>query len=297
MNVLTVLAWVSLGVIWGSNFIFMKWASDYLSAQQIVLFRVVFGFLPIFLFALLTRSLAIRDLRHVGHFLVMSLLAAIVYYLGFALGTERLPSGIAGAVSGAIPLFSMLAAVAFLADESLNRDRLSGAAIGLLGVVLIARPFASGDDAASLPGVLYMVGGSLSLGLSFVYARRNIVPLKLSPIALTTYQLGVASVLLLLVTPVGGARAILDDHIATAGLIVGLGLLGTGVAYLLYYLIVERMGAVRASTVTYLPPVVALLIGAVFAGESIALREYSAAGLILGGVFLLNRPGPSNASS
>ncbi len=289
MGRLTLFAWLALGIIWGSNFIFMKWAVEYITAQQIVLFRVFFGFLPILAFAVLTRSMTFPDPRHAGHFLVMALLAAVVYYLGFALGTERLPSGIAGAVSGAIPLFSMIAAVALLADEKLTRDRVIGAVIGLTGVILLARPFMSGEGSPSLTGVAFMVAGSLSLGLSFVYARRFIVPLGLSAMALTTYQLGIASLLLLIATPFDGAAAILDDHVATLGLVAGLGLMGTGIAYLLYYLLIARLGAVKASTVTYLPPVVALLIGVVFAGERIELRDYIAAALVLGGVFLLNR--------
>ena len=134
-----------------------------------------------------------------------------------------------------------------------------------------------------------MVVGSLSLGVSFVYARRYVTPLNLTAAALTTYQLGFACLILILVTPLDGVGAIFDDPKASFGLIVGLGLLGTGVAYILYYFIISRLGAVGASTVTYLPPVVALLIGTMFVGEPIEWLDLLAAGLILGGVFLMNR--------
>ena len=76
---------------------------------------------------------------------------------------------------------------------------------------------------------------------------------------------------------------------AAAGLVVGLGLLGTGLAYIIYYYIVERMGAIAASSVTYIPPVVALLIGAIIVGEPIAPLDYLAAALILLGVVLLKK--------
>lgn len=289
MDRIALLAWLALGVIWGSNFIFMKWAAAYFSPLQIVLARVVFGFLPVLAYALLTRQLKRSDLRFSLHFVAMACLAAVIYYYGFAHGTSLLPSGIAGAVSGSIPLFSMIAAVALLPEEKLSRYRVAGMLVGLLGVLIIARPFESGLELASVEGVVAMVVGSLSLGVSFVYARRFVTPLNLSAAALTTYQLGYACVVLLLVTPLSGFDAIVQDSRATLGLVVGLGLLGTGFAYILYYFIISRLGAVRASTVTYLPPVVALLIGTLLVREPIDWLDIIAAGLILGGVFLTNR--------
>ena len=73
------LAFALLGVIWGSNFIFMKWAAEDISPSQIVLLRVVFGFFPIFFFALAKRALRWEHLRRVHHFVVMSLLATAIY--------------------------------------------------------------------------------------------------------------------------------------------------------------------------------------------------------------------------
>ncbi len=289
MDRLALFAWLALGVIWGSNFIFMKWATGYISPLQVVLARVVFGFLPVLIYALANRQLKRSDLKSSVHFVAMACLAAVLYYYGFAHGTSLLPSGIAGAVSGSIPLFSMIAAVALLPEEKLSRYRVLGLLVGLIGVVMIARPFQSEMGLASAEGVGFIVVGSLSLGVSFVYARRFITPLKLTAAALTTYQLGFACLILILVTPLEGFEAIYQDPIASAGLVVGLGLLGTGVAYILYYFIVDRLGAVGASTVTYLPPVVALLIGWLFAGEPIESRDILAAGLILCGVFLINR--------
>ena len=74
---------------------------------------------------------------------------------------------------------------------------------------------------------------------------------------------------------------------ASIGLVIGLGLLGTGLAYIIYYYIVENLGAVTASSVTYIPPVVALLIGYLLVGEPIALADLGATCLIFTGVFLL----------
>jgi drug/metabolite transporter (DMT)-like permease len=79
------IAFALLGVIWGSNFIFMKWSGEEISPSQIVLLRVAFGFLPIFLFALAKRALRWEHVRHVHHFVVMALLATAVYYFALCI--------------------------------------------------------------------------------------------------------------------------------------------------------------------------------------------------------------------
>jgi drug/metabolite transporter (DMT)-like permease len=132
-----------------------------------------------------------------------------------------------------------------------------------------------------------MVAGSLSVGASFIYAKRFIIPLKIPAAALTTYQLGLGLLLLTLFTSYNGMTNILVNTHALIGLIVGLGLLGTGLAYILYYYIVKQLGAVSASSVTYIPPVIALLIGALIVGEPIEMADYGATLLIFTGVFLL----------
>lgn len=295
-NISSIIAWLALGIIWGSNFIFMKWATDYISPEQVVLARVALGFVPVFIYASVKRQLESVHLRHSGHFVVMACLAAAIYYYGFARGTSLLPSGIAGAVSGAIPLFSVIAAALFLRDERLTQTMMLGLIVGFIGVFIIARPFETGLNSASTEGVLFMTLGSFSLGISFVYAKKYVIPLRLPTAALATYQLGFATIILALFTDLGGITNIAQNGQALTGLVLGLGLAGTGLAYIIYYYIVSEMGAVTASSVTYVPPIVALAIGAVMVGEQINATDYFAAALILAGVIVLNFNKASNTT-
>lgn len=281
-----IVAFVLLALIWGSNFIFVKWAAEYVTPLQITLLRVILGFLPILALGLATGVLRWGHARHLHHFVVMALIATALYYLAFAKGTVLLLSSVAGMLSGAIPLFTFLAAWVFLRTEPLNARSAGGTLLGFFGILLIARPWTDTGTSAgetNVVGVLYMLAGSLSLGVSFVYARRFISPLGLSSVALATYQMGIAVLILACVTNLNGIGAVFGDTRAALGLIVGLGLTGTGLAYILYYLLVQRMGAVRASAVTYLPPIVALLIGVV-AGEPVEGLDLVAMVAILVGV-------------
>jgi drug/metabolite transporter (DMT)-like permease len=287
MRRLTWIAFAALGLIWGSNFIFMKWASALITPLQIVFLRVLAGFVPILVLAVARGDMRPRDLRHWPHFLVMSILATTLYYYAFAKGTSLLPSSVAGMLSGAIPLFTFLTTLIFFRQERVILRKGIGIAFGFAGVAMIARPWSTGTNSLNLLGIASMLLGSLSLGCSFAYSRRFLVKLGLSPIALSAYQMGFALILLTAVTPFHGIAAITSDSKSLLGLLLGLGLTGTGLAYILYYRLVQEMGAISASSVTFVPPPVALLIGLSFAGESMRALDVVAMVSILLGVFAI----------
>lgn len=276
---------VALGLIWGSNFIYMKWATALISPTQTVFLRVFFGFLPLALMAWRAKVITREQLRHLPHFAVMSVLATTFYYYGFVAGTAMLPTSVAGLLSGSIPIFTFICAFLLLHEERPTRRMAAGVVLGFVGITLSARPW-EGAQGVPLPGVLWMMAGTLSLGSSFVYARRYISPLNLPPLALATWQTGFAVLTLLILTDFSGISAITMDRHAVFGAIIGLGMLGTGGAFLIYYFIIEKLGPVRASGATYIAPVVAVMIGAAI-GEKITGVELLALALILGGVVLI----------
>lgn len=293
---LAYVAFVALGLIWGSTFLFVKWAAVLISPGQIVFLRVLFGFVPLLVAALATGALRWADARHFPHFAVMSVLATAIYYFAFAKGTVLLLSSVAGMLSGAIPLFTFVTALAFLRSEPINARSVGGTLMGFIGILLIARPWSQDLGGVDPVGILWMIAGSLSVGASFVYAKRFVSPLGLSPLALTTYQIGIALLLLLATTDLDGIGAVFSDTRASLGLILGLGLCGTGLAYILYYRIVDRLGAIAASGVTYIPPLVSLAIGAALVGEPVEPLDILAMGAILGGVAVLQSGRPRRSA-
>ncbi|EOZ5675424.1 DMT family transporter [Morganella morganii] len=290
MNSKTAAAFAFLGIIWGTNFIFMRQASEWISPVQIVFLRVLCGFVPIAVMAWMQKAVRREHLKYTGHFLVMALLATVIYYWAFASGTSLLLSGVSGVLSGAIPLFSFIVAAIFLRQEKITLVRLCGLMLGFAGVILIAKPWQVSGESISLAGVGYMIMGSLSVGISFVYAKKFLADKQIAPLALTTYQIGLALLILACITPFTGITAIAQDSTASLGLIIGLGLLGTGVAYLTYYYLILNLGAVVASSVTYILPVVALIVGFLAANEQLGVTEILSMVLIMSGVFLLQRP-------
>jgi drug/metabolite transporter (DMT)-like permease len=284
--ILTYVAFVFLGLIWGSNFIYMKWAAALISPEKIVLLRVFFGFLPLAFAAWHKGVINRSQARHLPHFLVMAVVATAFYYFAIVKGTALLPSGIAGVLGGSIALFTAIFSLLLLRTEKLNGFMAAGVVLGFAGIALIARPWEGTANPINLAGVFWMLTGSIILGLSYVYVRRFLAPVNLPPLALATWQVGLALLVLLLLTNFTGIGQILRDWRAAIGVVVGLGILGTGTAFLIYYFLLQELGAVAASGATYITPTVALLIGWA-AGEKVGIFEVAAVVLILASIAML----------
>ena len=280
-------AFVMLALAWGATFPLTKILLPQVDPAQVVLVRVVSGFLPLLIYSLVTGAIQLKHWRFVPHFVVMSFLGTTLYYLAYAFAASEMLSGLASVLSGTAPLFVLILAALFLPAERLTRAKVLGVALGFIGVSLIANPSMTDLGQASWLGVAYVLGGAAIFGASIVYARKFLAHLAIAPAALVTYQLGIATVVLAVVVPKGGLGEALADPVVLSALVVGLGLVGTGVAFLLYYFIVQRIGAVSASSATYLPPVVGLVISVALLGETVAWTGYVAMALILTGVWLL----------
>lgn len=283
---LTCLVFALLGLFWGSNFIYMKWAAELITPAQITLLRVFFGFLPLALVAWRKGVIHRDQVRHLPHFFVMAVLATAFYYFAIAEGTALLPSGIAGVLGGSISLFTTIATLLFLRTEKPNALMLVGVLVGFAGIVLIARPWEGSDRTIDITGVFWMLAATTILGVSYVYVRRFLSPHNLPPLALATWQTGLALLVLLLVVDRTGTGNILQNWHAAAGVAIGLGVLGTGMAFLIYYYLLQELGAVAASGATYITPNVALLIGWA-TGEKVGILEISAIILVLASIAML----------
>ncbi|WOD17083.1 DMT family transporter [Paraburkholderia kirstenboschensis] len=283
---LTRITFVLLGLFWGSNFIYMKWATEFISPMQVAFLRVLFGFVPLAIAAWHKRAIARSQLRLLPHFLVMAVGATAFYFTAIIKGTAVLPSGIAGVLGGAIALFAAIFSFLFLRTEKLNALMAAGVVLGFAGIVLIARPWESGNSHIDLTGMCWVLASSIVLGLSYIYVRIFLSPSNLPPLALATWQMGLALLVLGALTDFTGIGHILQNWRATAGVVIGLGILGTGVAFLIYYYLLQELGAVASSGSNYMAPAVALLIGWAV-GERFGLLEFAAIVLTFAGITLL----------
>lgn len=280
-----------LGIIWGTNFLFMKMAVAAVPVLEVAWMRTIFGALPIAAFALARGYLARADWRLAHHFAAMAILANVGPYVFFVIGTANLPSGVAGVISGAIPFVTAGIVAVALPAERLTRVRAFGLGVGFAGILLVAplHGAALAGGGSPLVGVGAMLAGSVSYALALVYARRFLAPLNLSPVKLAAYQMLFAIGLLAPFAAPGHWSELFANGPALLALVVGLGLVGTGIAFVIYYQLIQSLGAMKAASVYYVPPVVALGMGWAFAGETITLVQAIGAALVMAGIFFANR--------
>jgi len=288
-RLLPTIAFWSLGLIWGTNFLYMKLAVQHISPIQVVFLRVALSIIPIVVYGVATNSFDRKHIKSWYHFLVMAVMATVVYYYCFVKGAHLLYSGIAGAISGSTPIFTFVLSILFLNEEKITFNKVLGLIIGLLGIMLLAKPFDAGFTPTTWEGIMYMAVGSLSFGASFIYAKKYITPLNIPAAALTSYQLIGATLILLMITDFRGIQNVFNNTKSALGLVIGLSFLGTGLAYLIYYFIIEQMGALKASSVTYIPPIIALVVGSTLGGEPIVLTDFIATMIVLVGVYFLKK--------
>jgi drug/metabolite transporter (DMT)-like permease len=283
---LSTIAFVLLGLLGGMNLVYMKWATELISPVQVAFLRVFFGFLPLALAAWHQRAITRDQLRLLPHFLIMAAGATAFYFIAIIKGTALVPLGIAGVLGGSIALFTAIFSLLFLRTERLTVMMAAAVMLGFLGIVLIARPWEGGSGAINAAGVLWLLASACVLGLSYIYVRIFLSPANLPPLALTTWQMGLALLILSFCTDFTGMDRLLLDWRATAGVVVGLGFLGTGLAFLIYYYLLDELGAVASSSANYLAPAVALLIGWVI-GERLGLLELVAITLVFVSIALV----------
>jgi len=202
----------------------------------------------------------------------------------FTWGEQRVSSGLAGTLNATTPLFTM-GFVLLTGWERLSLVRAIGLVVGFVGVVVLAAPWRSSTGFGSLAGVGACLLAAACYGISYVYARRFLTARGLSPLILSAGQLSAGTLMLGLLAPVV-ARQPVTLTPEVVGSLLMLGLLSTGIAYVLNYRLIMDEGATAASTVTYLIPFVAVLLGAVVLGEPVTWNLFLGATIVLVGVAL-----------
>jgi len=231
----------------------------------------------------ITRQPMARTATILTHLAVMALGANIVPYMLFTWGEQRISSGLAGTLNATTPLFTMVF-VLVTGWERLSLSRASGLVVGFAGVVVLAAPWHSSTGLSSLTGVGACLLASASFGISYVYARRFLTARGLSSLTLAAGQLCTGTLMLGLAAPVVARQPVtLTPDVVGSLLMLGF---GTGVAYILNYRLIADEGATAASTVTYLLPIVAILLGVMILAEPVRWNLAAGGVVVLTGVAL-----------
>ena len=274
---------VLLAAIWGSSFLCIKVLGEDWAPTYVALGRVALG--ALFLLAILAvrRTALPRGARLWMHLAVVAFFMNAAPFTLFAYGETKVSSVVAGLWNGTTPLFALAIVLVLLPEERPDRRRLVALAAGFGGVAMLLGPWqALGGD--ELLGHLACGLGAVCYGCGLPYTRRFVSGRPESGPQLAAVQLVIATAMLAAVAPLAATPTLHLGADAVASLAV-LGILGSGVAYVLTHNIVRAAGATTFSTVTYLIPVVSTALGIAILGEGISWNEPVGAAIVLGSMW------------
>ena len=268
-----------LAAIWGASYLFIEIGLRDLSAPLIAWLRIAFG--AAVLVPLALRSGALRGLGGLWPVIVLVAIAQVAApFVLIALGQEEITSSLAGILVGSAPIWTALLAYFFVAEERSEGVQLLGIAIGVAGLVLLLGVDLGGSG--QLLGGLAVVCAGLGYAIGGLLAKRRLASVK---------PIGVAAIVLAVSTALSLPAALLTLPDSTPGLgplsaIAALGVLGTGVAFAIFYELIATVGPARTFLVTYLAPVFAVAYGVVLLDEPFGAVALTGLVLILAGSWL-----------
>ena len=279
----------SLVAMWGSAFMLAELALGSFEPLAITTLRIVMGAIVLMLLLAATGRRFPRRPDVWAYLVLMAILGNCLPFFLITWGQVEVPSGLAGILMGVMPLVVVVLAHFSVPGERLSPARIIGFLLGFAGLIVLfgGDLVARGGDESALLAKLAILGGAVCYGVNVIVARLQ--PEKDALTASAGVML-VASVLMLSVS------FALDTDLlpaqASAGAIAALvllGLMSTGLATFVYFLIIARAGPSFLSLINYLIPVWAVTVGAVLLGEHLPVRAFLAMGLILAGVLVTQR--------
>lgn len=260
-----------LSATWGSSFLFIKVLDRHWPAVWVALGRIGLGAITLLLL-LRWRGERLPSGRRVWlHLAVAGVFFNVIPFTLFAYGEQHVSSIVAGLWNATTPLWVLTLALVAFPEEHPSRGRLAGIVVGFLGVAVVLGPW-RGVGGGQLLGHVACGGAAACYGLGFPYTQRYLASRPESGPALAAGQLVCATLILAVLAPFAGAPT-LRIGIDGLGSLLALGILGSGIAYVLNYEVVRAAGATVASTVTYLIPVVATVLGLAVLGETLRWNQ------------------------
>lgn len=292
-----------LAFIWGSSFLLMKFGLFALSPVQIAALRIFSGAAAVLVLLRMRGGRLPRGAGTWGHLMVGGLFLTALPFTFFALGETRVASALAGIGNSFTPIAMVVFTLLLIPAEKVTRTKIIAVLLGFVGVLVISEFWAT-HGRPDLLGFGLTIAGGTCYGIGWPYMRRYLGRVDLGGLSQPAALLVAGSVLMVPLTlgwwwfsreqvatpwsPAPGAGP--SDVWVALGATLLLGAVGTGYAYTLQFDIVRAAGTVVASTVTYVIPVVSVVLGVVVLGEHLAAPQLAGFVLVLAAALIVGRP-------
>ena len=285
-------AFALLALIWGFSYLLIKVGDRDMNSNTVVLIRCASGMMTLFaIFALRRRNPAGSGVRRwLPAFFLMAVFSSVIPFILISWGQIYVTTGLASILNATTPLFTAIFAYWVTPAERPSRINYLGVVLGFIGTGILLAPEIIGQPLrVSVIASLAILVAAASYAGAALGQRRLLAGADVQEASL--WQLGLATLIMIpIALPTIGQ---FHFHLLTLGAVFLLGSLGSGVAYIIYYYLLNTLGATRASSVTLVIPLTAVLWGALLLGESITVPVIAGMAVILFGIILTSRRGPA----
>lgn len=280
-------AFIVLGVIWGSSFLWIKLALQEIGPFLLVAMRLLWALIGLVVVVALRRPVLPRDRSTWLKIALLGVTNTALPFLLITWGEKFIDSGVASILNGTVPLFTLIIAHLFLQDERMTVNRVVGLVGGFIGIViLMGRDVGEASFRSSLLGQLAVIAAAGLYASSSVFTRRQLS--EVPPMIQSIGSVFVANMLLWLTTPIVETPVILPHLPLTWIALAWLGVMGTCVAYLLFFYLIQSVGATRTTLVTYVIPVFGVLLGVIVLNEQLDWHLALGTALVVAGIWVVN---------
>src|SRR4051812_15196816 len=280
------LLFLALGFMWGSSYLFIKIAVDVFGTFTLVALRLAIGAALLWVVIRAAHQELPREPRIYGHLVVMAVVNIVIPFALITWAERSVDSSLAAILTSAVPLFAIVIAPLFLPDEPIRVNGVFGLLIGFVGVVVLTSRGLGSGAGSDVTGEIALLGAALAYAVGAVYSRRNMRGVR--PMIPAVFQVTFAML-------IAGAIALVTEHpwdvrpdVDSIFAIIWLGILGSGLAYLVSFRLLASWGATRTTLVAYVIPVVGIVLGYLVLAEPVDGRLILGTLLVVGGVALVN---------
>ncbi len=267
-------SYLLLALIWGFSFYFIKYGLEMFTPVGVAFGRIAFGAITLVILSVITKT-PLPPRWSWKYVFIASLLWVSIPWMLFGFGETRVSSALAGIINAVTPLMTLLAILIAFPEEKPTRQRIVGLIIGFIGILIVVGVWNSGG-ANDPVGILALLIAVTCYGIAFPFARKYLTgPTAREPIKPISLAMGMMLWGLVVTTPIVAFTGVTDSAFQMGPFIavVLLGVLGSGLAYVLNFKVVTAADATTASTVTYLTPLVAVIAGALLLNEHITWNQ------------------------
>ncbi len=283
---------VLLALLWGNSFLFIKTAVAEIPPGWVVAGRLTIGGALLVGLVVARRLRLPTDRRIVGALAVIGIAGTAAGWFGQAWAQQSLDSGLVAVLNATTPVATLVLAI-LTGIERLHTARVVGLTVAVVGSLVVI----GGEVSAGGPVLALAVAAiaPFAYGLGSVVTRKEISG-KVATLPAVAVQLGIGAIVMTALSLVveGPPPLLVDLSPGPAVALFLLGLLGTGIAFIIYFTLIGRVGATNASMVTYLVPIVGLVSGALVRGERFGPSVFVGAAILIAGVYLAQRRPPTD---